>query len=174
MHKAIFLDRDGVINASLVVDGKPYPPSDLKQLEILPGVESALDLFKEKGYLCIVVTNQPDVARGKVSLESVEEINDFLLKSLAIDEFYCCYHDDAECCECRKPKPGAILKAAEKYNIHLDESYMIGDRWRDIEAGENAGCKTVFVDYNYDEKRPINPTYTVSTLLEAARVITGS
>jgi D-glycero-D-manno-heptose 1,7-bisphosphate phosphatase len=173
MRKAVFLDRDGVINSSVVINGKPYPPNKLDQLRILPNVDLAINLFKKSGYLCIVVTNQPDVARGKIGLESVDEINQFLLKHLSLDEFYACYHDDSDNCECRKPKPGSILLAAKKHNISLHQSYMIGDRWRDIEAGENAGCKTVFIDYNYVEKRPANPTYTVSSLLEAAQIITG-
>ena len=174
MNKAIFLDRDGVLNASVVINGKPYPPENLEQLEILPGVKGAIDLFKQHGFLCIIITNQPDVARGKISLSAVEEINKYLLTALALDDCYCCYHDDKECCECRKPKPGSILNAARKYNINLDESYMVGDRWRDIEAGQNAGCRTIFVDNNYDEKHPLNPTYTVKTLLETANLIVGN
>ena len=173
MRRAIFLDRDGVINSSIVIAGKPYAPSNFDQLRILPGVDLALNLFRENDYLSIVVTNQPDVARGKATLDSVEEINQFLFKNLPLDEFYSCYHDDGDGCECRKPKAGLILLASKNHNISLRESYMVGDRWRDIEAGINAGCKTIFIDYDYDEKRPIKPTYTVSSLLEAAHIITG-
>ena len=173
MQKAIFLDRDGVINSSIIVDGKPYPPSNLEELEILPGVEEALSMFRENGYLCVVITNQPDVARGKVSLESVEELNNHLRENLALDDIYSCYHDDKDQCECRKPKPGALLSASHMYNVNLNDSYMIGDRWRDIEAGQNAGCKTIFIDYNYAEKRPIGQTYTTGSLLEAVKLILG-
>jgi len=173
MKKAIFLDRDGVVNSSIVVDGKPYPPRSLDQLEILPGVENALLKFRENGYLCIVITNQPDVARGKVSLQSVEELNQYLLSKLAIDDVYSCYHDDKDQCECRKPKPGAIIDAGQKYDIDLINSYMIGDRWRDVEAGLSAGCKTAFIDYNYNEKRPVGHTYSVESLLDFAKIIFG-
>jgi D-glycero-D-manno-heptose 1,7-bisphosphate phosphatase len=174
MHKAIFLDRDGVINASVVIDGKPHPPENLKQLQILPGVKGAVDLFKQNGFLCIIITNQPDVARGKLSLSTVEEMNDYLVTVLDLDDCFCCYHDDKDCCLCRKPKPGSILNAAQKYNINLNESYMVGDRWRDIEAGQNAGCRTIFIDYHYDEKYPLNPTHTVQTLFEAANLIVNN
>lgn len=173
MQKAVFLDRDGVINASIVVDGKPYPPKSLEELKILPGVEAAIFMLKARGYLCIVITNQPDVARGKVSLESVEQLNRYLSNELRIDDFYSCYHDDKDECECRKPKPGAILDAAKKYEIDLSKSYMVGDRWRDIEAGQRAGCRTVFIDYNYDEKLPVGQTHTATSLLEAAQLILG-
>jgi len=171
MKKAIFLDRDGVINSSAVVDGKPHTPKNLEELKILPGVEAALVMLRESGYLCIVITNQPDVARGKVTMESVEELNNHLRERLAIDDIYACYHDDEDKCECRKPKPGAILGASQMYNINLNESYMIGDRWRDIEAGQSAGCKTVFIDYSYDEKRPVGHTYTAGSLLDAVKLI---
>jgi D-glycero-D-manno-heptose 1,7-bisphosphate phosphatase len=173
MQKAVFLDRDGVINASIVIEGKPYPPKTLKELKILPGVESAISMLKAEGYLCIVITNQPDVSRGKVTLKSVEELNDYLLNKLQLDDIYSCYHDDNDECACRKPKPGSILEAANKYQIDLGESYMIGDRWRDIEAGQRAGCNTIFIDYNYNEKLPLGQNYTVSSLFEAVQLILG-
>jgi D-glycero-D-manno-heptose 1,7-bisphosphate phosphatase len=171
MHKAIFLDRDGVLNCSIVIDGKPSPPKSLEELKLLPGVDLAIKLFKKKGYLCIVITNQPDVARGKIDPATVESINRFLVQTLALDGCYSCYHDDHDNCECRKPKSGSIIKAAQKYSIDLNDSYMIGDRWRDIDAGHNAGCKTIFIDYNYDEKKPVGASYTVKSLLDAAKII---
>ena len=171
MHRAVFLDRDGVINKALVVDGKPYPSHDLNELEIMPGVEQAILRLRNLGYLCIVVTNQPDVARGKTSVESVESINQSLRERLAIHEIISCYHDDLENCDCRKPKPGSLIKAALKYNIDLSKSFMVGDRWRDIEAGHNAGCKTFFIDYQYNEKQPTNPTYRVASLPDAVKII---
>jgi len=171
MLKAVFLDRDGVINKVSVVDGKPYPPRNLDELELIPGVDQAILQLRDRGYFCIVVTNQPDVGRGKVSKETVESINQFLIQHLAIHEIVSCYHDDHENCGCRKPKPGSLLKAALKYNIDLNKSFMVGDRWRDIEAGQNAGCKTFFIDYQYNEKQPQNPTYKVKSLTDAVNII---
>lgn len=171
MNKAIFLDRDGVINQVNFVDGKPYPPKDMSELILLPRVNEALQLLKDAGYLLIVITNQPDVVRGKAKIETVEAINQFLKDSLPIDDIFTCYHDDIEDCNCRKPKPGNILKAANQYNINIPSSFMIGDRWRDIEAGESAGCKTFFINYRYQEKQPKSYDYKVKTLYEAAKII---
>lgn len=171
MNKAIFLDRDGVINQVNLVDGKPYPPKDMSELILLSNVNEALQLLKDAGYLLIVITNQPDVVRGKAKIETVEAINQFLKDSLPIDDIFTCYHDDVEDCNCRKPKPGNILKAADQYNINVSSSFMIGDRWRDVEAGESAGCKTFFIDYRYQEKQPESYDYKVKSLYEAAKII---
>ena len=171
MNKAIFLDRDGVINQVNLVNGKPHPPKDLSELILLPKVPEALQLLKDVGYLLIVITNQPDVVRGKTKIETVEAINQFLKDSLPIDDIFTCYHDDIEDCNCRKPRPGNILQAADQYNINILGSFMIGDRWRDIEAGESAGCKTFFIDYSYQEKQPESYDYKVKSLYEAAKII---
>jgi D-glycero-D-manno-heptose 1,7-bisphosphate phosphatase len=171
MNKAIFLDRDGVINQVNLVDGKPHPPKDISELILLPNVTEALQLLKDAGYFLIVITNQPDVVRGKTKIELVEAINQFLKDSLPIDGIFTCYHDDIEDCNCRKPKPGNILKAADQYNINIPSSFMIGDRWRDIEAGIGAGCKTFFIDYSYQEKQPDSYDYKVKSLYEAAKII---
>jgi len=165
--KAVFLDRDGVLNAATVRDGKPYPPANLEELLILPGVEYATNRLKEEGFLLIVVTNQPDVARGTLQKSTVEQINRSIMSSLPIDEFRTCYHDNLDNCSCRKPKPGAILDAAISRNIDLSQSFMIGDRWRDIEAGKAAGVKTVFIDYGYQERQPQSFDYKASSLLDA-------
>ncbi len=173
MRRAVFLDRDGVINRAWVREGKPYPPPGLAELEILPGVAQALTALREAGFLLIVVTNQPDVARGSMAREAVEEINDYLAAHLPIDEFRTCFHDSDDGCDCRKPLPGALLAAAAMHEIDLGKSYMVGDRWRDTEAGRRAGCKTIFIDYGYDEKQPEFVNYRVSSLMEAADIILG-
>ncbi len=173
MKRAVFLDRDGVINRALVRDGKPYPPANLAELEILPGVSDALHALHDAGYMLIVVTNQPDVARGTTPMAVVEEINNYRANRLPIDEFRTCYHDSDDGCDCRKPLPGALLNAATKHGIDLGESYMVGDRWRDIEAGQRASCKTIFIDYGYDEKQPETLNYRVKSLKEAAQFILG-
>jgi D-glycero-D-manno-heptose 1,7-bisphosphate phosphatase len=169
--RAVFLDRDGVLNRAVVRDNKPYPPSSMHELEILPGVREALLQLKNAGFLLIVVTNQPDVARGTTSKHDVERINQTLGSTLPIDEFRICYHDSSENCTCRKPKPGMLLDAAGKWDIDLARSFVVGDRWRDTEAGEAAGCQTLFIDYGYDEKQPTRVHYRVASLAEAANVI---
>ena len=173
MNRAVFLDRDGVINRTHIRERKPYPPIGLSEIEILPGVAQALLALRKAGFLLIVVTNQPDVARGSTSREAVEEINNHLASRLAIDEIYTCFHDNKDGCDCRKPLPGSLLAAAKKHRIDLKASYMVGDRWRDIEAGQRAGCKTIFIDYMYTEKQPELFDYRVSSLLEASQIILG-
>jgi len=171
LKKAVFLDRDGVINRSVVKDGKPYPPSIIGDVKILPGVPEALEKLREAGFLLICVTNQPDVARGKQNKEAVEAINELLLESLSLDEIIVCYHDDCDECRCRKPLPGMLLDAAKRFSVNLKESFMVGDRWRDIEAGQNAGCRTVLIEYNYEEKPPLPlkpPDVKLGSLSEAA------
>jgi D-glycero-D-manno-heptose 1,7-bisphosphate phosphatase len=171
VRRAVFLDRDGVLNRAVVREGKPYPPASVEELEILPGVASGLAVLRDAGFLLVVVTNQPDVARGTTSREAVERINAALAAQLPIDEFRTCYHDSADACECRKPKPGALIAAAQQHEIDLKKSFMIGDRWRDTEAGNRAGCRTIFVDYGYDEKQPEAVDYRVKSLLEASKLI---
>ena len=165
LKRAVFLDRDGVINRAVVRDRKPYPPASIRELELLPGVADALQRLKRAGYVLVVVTNQPDVARGTTPKEAVSAIHDHLMATLPIDEVRVCYHDDSDGCECRKPKPGLLLQAP-RYD--LGASVMVGDRWRDIEAGQRAGCRaSVLVDYNYDEAG-CRPDQRVASLSEAA------
>ncbi len=125
-------------------------------------------------YLLIVITNQPDVTRGKTKKKSIEKINEYLLSKLPIDLIKTCYHDDKDNCNCRKPKPGAILEAASKYKINLFQSYMIGDRWKDIEAGKLAECKTILINNEYNEINISKPDYIVKTLMEAKNIIIGN
>lgn len=166
--RAVFLDRDGVINAALVRDGKPYPPPSVGQVEILPGVSAALRDLRAAGFDLVVVTNQPDVRRGTQTRETVEAIHDRLRSVLPLDAIYSCFHDDADHCACRKPAPGLLFDAARDRAIDLTASFMVGDRWRDIEAGSAAGCRTVFVDHGYDERRPATFDLRVTSLAEAA------
>lgn len=167
-RRAVFLDRDGVINRSIVREGKPYPPQTMDELEILPGVPEALLRLRDAGYLLIVVTNQPDVARGTQLQGAVEAMHEALKAVLTLDKIFSCYHDNEEACHCRKPAPGMLLDAAAEYDIDLPTSYMVGDRWRDIEAGERAGCTTIFIDYHYDEALTIQPDHVAESLAQAA------
>ncbi len=171
MRKAVFLDRDGVLVRAIVRDGKPYPPASLEELEILPGVAEACTTLHEAGFLLIVVTNQPDVARGIQRREVVEAMNQALRNELPLDDIRVCYHDDADHCPCRKPEPGLLLQPAEDWNIDLSASFVVGDRWKDIEAGRRAGCKTIFVDCGYGERQPDCADHRVSSLIEAAAFV---
>lgn len=169
VRRAVFLDRDGVLNRAVVRDGKPHPPATLDQVQIYPDAPDALALLKQAGYLLIVVTNQPDVARGTQTRETVDSINAAIGAVLPIDEFLVCWHDDPENCNCRKPKPGLVLAAGASRQIDLARSFLIGDRWRDIDCGANAGVRTVLIDRQYRERQPAHqPEYTADSLLSAA------
>ena len=171
MKRAVFLDRDGVINRAIVRHGKPYPPSTLSEFEILPGVERAIRDLRNAGFLVIVATNQPDVATGVQRKEIVEAMHAKLSDAQLCDDIEVCYHIDADRCDCRKPKPGMLLNAARKWQLDLARSFMVGDRWRDIEAGRAAGCYTLFIDYGYREKHPERPDAVIESLEQASRII---
>jgi D-sedoheptulose 7-phosphate isomerase len=168
-NRAVFLDRDGVINRASVREGKPYPPSNVAELEVLPGVPEALQALKKAGYKLLVVTNQPDVARGRQSQQTLDALHKALLSRLPIDDIFVCPHTDEDKCACRKPLPGMLFEAARKHNIDLSASFMVGDRWRDIDAGYNGGCRTILIDYGYSERAPDHvPDLRVASLREAA------
>jgi D-glycero-D-manno-heptose 1,7-bisphosphate phosphatase len=174
-RRAVFLDRDGVINRATVRQGKPYPPAHPSELQILPGVREALCRLQAADFRLIVVTNQPDVARGTQSRETVETMHEMLrLAGLPITAFYVCYHDGPANCDCRKPRPGMLLSATLDHLLDLNHCYIVGDRWRDIEAGQRAGCRAFFVDYAYDEPKPQPPFVRVKSLAEAADRILGT
>jgi D-glycero-D-manno-heptose 1,7-bisphosphate phosphatase len=169
LNRAVFLDRDGVINHNELRDGRPVGPESLAQFVILPGVREAIEAFHAAGYLVIVATNQPDVSR-----ELIEAMHAQLRSTLKVDDIKICFHKEADNCACRKPKPGLLLEAAREREISLSQSWMIGDRWRDIDAGKAAGCRTVLVDYGYpNERRPRDPDIIVHSLIEAVPFVTG-
>jgi D,D-heptose 1,7-bisphosphate phosphatase len=164
-QKAIFLDRDGTINEYVGF------LTDIKEFRLLDGVAEAIRKINASGYLAIVVTNQPIIARGEVSFTELQEIHNKMETLLGaegayIDAIYFCPHHPDKgfegerveykiSCDCRKPKPGMLLKAAEDFNIDLSRSWMVGDGKNDVEAGKNAGCKTVLIgteDYGQDRK----------------------
>jgi D-glycero-D-manno-heptose 1,7-bisphosphate phosphatase len=156
-RRAVFLDRDGVLNRAVIRDGKPYPPQTVAEVEMMPEAPACLAKLKAAGFLLLVVTNQPDVARGTQTRETVESINASLAARMPIDGFYVCYHDSADGCHCRKPKPGLLTDAAAEHSIDLAASFMIGDRYRDVEAAQAAGCFSVWIDYGYAEREPKRP-----------------
>lgn len=171
LSPAVFLDRDGVLNRAFVRNGVPHPPDNVGQIEILPGVPEALAMLAAAGLPRIVVTNQPDVARGTQRREAVEAINRSVSDNLPITAVYTCYHDNADNCDCRKPKPGMLLRAAREHGIDLSASFMVGDRRGDIDAGRAAGCRTVLIDMPYNRGDGCAPQARVADLLEAARWI---
>ncbi len=171
VRPVVYLDRDGVLNRALIRDGKPYPPASVEETEILPDVPEALILLKQSGAQLAVITNQPDVARGTQTRQQVNNINAFLAARLPLDRFEVCFHDESENCDCRKPKPGLIRSAARALDADPKEGFVVGDRWRDIEAGEAAGCRTIWIDRGYAEKTPSNYDYRAESLLGAARWI---
>jgi len=162
-----------VINRALERAGKPYPPTTLAEFEILPEVPAALAKLKAAGYLLIVATNQPDVGRGTLKQDTVESIHTHLLAQLPVDRVEVCYHPGQgfSNCDCRKPKPGMLLRAARELGIDLARSWMVGDRWRDVDCGHAAGCRTIFIDYGYDEKLRQKPDFSARHLGEAADII---
>jgi len=166
---AVFLDRDGVLNRAVLRDGKPLPPPGLHHLEILPGTAFALKELKQHGFPLYVITNQPDVARGNLTRAEVDAMNEKLASELPIDDIFVCYHDDADQCACRKPSPGLLFEARRRHNIDLARSFVVGDRWRDIDAGHAAGCKAILIDYGYRERKAAQPPEAVvHSLREAA------
>jgi D-sedoheptulose 7-phosphate isomerase len=172
VRRAVFLDRDGVLTRAVIRDGKPYPPASLAELELEPDAAEALNRLKQQGLLLLVVTNQPDVARGKQQLSTIEEMHRFLKQHLPLDDIFACYHDDSDRCDCRKPAPGLLLRAASKHGVTLAASYMVGDRWRDIDAGAHAGTRTVWIDRHYAERGPTStPAARVGSAAEAAEWI---
>jgi D-glycero-D-manno-heptose 1,7-bisphosphate phosphatase len=164
---AVFLDRDGVINRAEVRNGVPHPPQNLEDFELLAGAVGAVDRLREAGFAIVIVTNQPDVARGEQRRAVVESMNEVVREALEPDSIMVCYHDEVEDCGCRKPAPGMLLAAAEELSLDLVRSFMVGDRWRDIDAGRRAGCQTVFVDRGYGERQPEAPDAIVADLTEA-------
>lgn len=166
--RAVFLDRDGVLNEAFVECGKPHPPRSSTELRILPGVRASCQRLREMGFLRVVVTNQPDLARGQVDRSTVDAINTTLSTELHLDSIWVCPHDDADGCSCRKPLPGLLQQAAAHHGIDLTTSYMVGDRWRDVGAGRAAGCRTALIFRpEYDEPCVEHPDARVRDLSEA-------
>jgi D-glycero-D-manno-heptose 1,7-bisphosphate phosphatase len=172
LRPAVFLDRDGVVNEALTRNGLPFAPSNLAELRITDGAAEALGGLRNAGYALVVVTNQPDVARGTISRSSIDDIHQHLGDRLPLDAFYACFHDESDACDCRKPRPGLLLQAAGDQHLDLAASYLIGDRWKDIDAGWAAGVVPVFIDFGYRERAPTKaPAVTVSSLKVAAQWI---
>jgi D-glycero-D-manno-heptose 1,7-bisphosphate phosphatase len=170
-RSAVFLDRDGVLNRALVREGKPYAPGKVSDFEILPEAPEGCRRLKSAGFLLIVVTNQPEIARGTQRIETLEEMHALLRARLPVDDIRVCIHDEKDDCTCRKPRAGLLLDAAREWRIDLHQSFMVGDRWKDIDAGHAAGCRTVLIDRGYRESLRTTPDYRVDSLEEAVERI---
>lgn len=174
-RRAVFLDRDGVLNRPTIRDGKPYPPSGVAEFELYEDVAEGCVRLKASGFLLVVITNQPDVGRGTQGRETVEAMHREVRRAVtAIDRIEVCYHAGArygQACECRKPKAGMILRATADLAIDLGASYVIGDRWRDIDCAHAAGCRAIFLDRSYSEPLSEPPDFTVTNFADAVDVI---
>tara|TARA_Y100000389_G_C17467900_1_gene527402 strand:- start:5665 stop:6189 length:525 start_codon:yes stop_codon:yes gene_type:complete len=153
-NKAVFLDRDGVINKPIIINKKPFSPRLLKDFIIIKNVKKSLEIISSKGYFLVVITNQPDANINQKIKKKIIKMNNLVKKKLKIDAIYTCFHLEKNNCRCRKPRIGNILKAQKKFKLDLKKCFFIGDRWKDMEAGETSNCKTVFINYNYNEKKP--------------------
>ena len=172
LKKAVFLDRDGVLNRPNIIDGKPYAPKKVKDFIIYSEVYEVLNNLKNNLYKLIVVTNQKDVGRGITSMKVLNTMHNKLKSFLPIDDIKVCICIDE--CDCYKPNPGMILEAQKEWNIDIEKSYIIGDSWRDIGAGINAGCKTILIDRKYNMPMLYKPDYIVNSLKEAESKILNS
>ena len=175
LRPAVFLDRDGTLNAPFVRNGKPYPPASVAEFSLLDGVRESCERLHAAGYALVVATNQPDVGRGAQAQAVVEAMHARLRELVPqIDLIQVCYHagnDHGQPCECRKPKPRLLLDASERLGLDLARSWMVGDRWRDIDCGTAAGVRTIFIDWGYDEKLRARPDYIVKSFPEATGII---
>lgn len=173
-----FLDRDGVLNRSAVIGGKPHAPRRLEDFRLLPGVAQAVARLKAAGLIVVVVTNQPDIGNGLVDESVVAAMHARLKARVPVDDIRVCPHRQDLGCSCRKPRPGMLLEAARDHGIDLTRSVMVGDRAGDIAAGTAAGCRTVFIDRGYPETRrsptPVAATFRARSLPAALPFLLGS
>jgi D-glycero-D-manno-heptose 1,7-bisphosphate phosphatase len=172
-RSAVFLDRDGTLNKQIIRNGRPYPPEKAEDFELFPDVVEGCARLSLNGFALVVVTNQPDVGRGTQSILAVETMHDILLDLVpSIDRIEVCYDAGKDASvRRRKPEPGMVFDAASELNLDLNSSWIIGDRWRDVDCGKRAGLKTVFIDFNYDEILNSIPDFSVKSFKEAVDVI---
>jgi D-glycero-D-manno-heptose 1,7-bisphosphate phosphatase len=167
MKRAVFLDRDGVLNASQLRNGKPYAPTCVDDFHLMPQARHHLTRLNRAGFLLVVVTNQPDIGAGRVEAATVDAMNRRLAAELPVDDILVCPHTPQDGCDCRKPKPGMLLRAAQRHDCDLAASYMIGDRFGDIAAGNAAGCTSVLIGDGYGEAEQASPAARAADLAAA-------
>jgi D-glycero-D-manno-heptose 1,7-bisphosphate phosphatase len=171
LKKGVFLDRDGVLIETFIKDGKPIAISKISELVILPLVKESIQELVSRNFEVVVVTNQPDVSKGVTSLSQIQLMHNEISDFTGIQHFYMCTHLQSSNCDCRKPRTGLLNQAAQELGLDLSKSFLVGDRWSDIDAGNNANCNCFFIDYGYDEKMPSGNFQAVSSLHEAVSKI---
>jgi D-glycero-D-manno-heptose 1,7-bisphosphate phosphatase len=169
VRRAVFLDRDGVINHVIVRDGKPTSPQSRNEFILIDGATEAIQAFKDAGLTVIIVTNQPDIARKILSPGDLSWMTEKILSETQADEVVVCPHDDDDLCYCRKPKAGMLVESAKKWNIDLTRSFVIGDNWKDVEAGKGAGCTCLLIDAEYN--KDVACHIRVKSLSEATEIV---
>jgi D-glycero-D-manno-heptose 1,7-bisphosphate phosphatase len=169
MNRAVFFDRDGVINKVILRDGKPYSPRKLEEFILNEGIGEAVDRLRGRGFKVFIVSNQPDVTRGEITQSLLDLMTQQIRREISVDEIYICPHDDQQGCLCRKPKPGMLFQAMWEWDINLKTSFLIGDTWKDMEAGRAAGCKTILLDAPYNQN--IRCDFRAKSLSEATDII---
>ena len=177
MNKAIFIDRDGVINHLVSRDGGMYSPRLVTDFQIFPSVPDAIKQIREAGYLVVVVTNQPDISRGLLKPNVLDEMHQLLRAVCQVDAIYVCPHDNSDNCLCRKPLPGMLLQATTDLSIDLNNSWMIGDRATDMQAGNAVGLSNIFIASGQEQRSELIPEKGIVasfiTFLEAIQFISG-
>jgi D-glycero-D-manno-heptose 1,7-bisphosphate phosphatase len=149
MNRAVFLDRDGVLVREIVRNNQAFAPINMAEFAIYPDASAQVERLRHAGFLCIVFTNQPEVGRGLLAQETLDEMHVRLRAEIPLHDVLICPHGRDGICSCRKPLPGMLLDAAGKWDINLAASFVIGDRWRDIDAGLAAGCFSILIDRPY-------------------------
>ena len=170
LNKAVFFDRDGTLIFSKIIKGQPIAFNKLQDIKIIPGIKETISKIKKFGYLCIMITNQPEYERKINTKKNIIEINNFVKKKLKLDSIFVCFSNN-EKNYFRKPNPGMLLLAKDKFNLNLKKSYFIGDRWRDIDAGNKVGCKTILLKYDYEEKINTKPKIQINKISELKKYI---
>jgi D-glycero-D-manno-heptose 1,7-bisphosphate phosphatase len=171
-RKAVFLDRDGVIAVPQFRNGRSFAARTVEEFRLYPEASTSLHKLKWAGFVLAVVTNQPDVGHGLIRRSDVDAMHAIIARELPVDLIKVCFHQQNDLCECRKPKPGMLLEAAAELGLDLAQSFMVGDRASDVEAGRTAGCTTVFIDLGHAaEAAPDAPDYVVGSIAQAADII---
>ena len=170
MKKACFLDRDGILNKSIVIRGKPFAPLSQKEFKIKKNFLPVAKHLKLLNYLLIIITNQPDVKKKKIKRKTVNKFNKELKNFFKLDDIFVCYSNNNNYFR-RKPNPGMIIEAQKKWKIDLKKSYLIGDRKKDIDAGIKSKLKTIYIKSNYNELKPNNFDYMCKNLHQSLKYI---
>ena len=170
-NKCVFFDRDGVINEVVFRDGKPCSPRNINEFRIINGVRETFEAIRNLGYRIVIFTNQPDISRELMTSEELRKMHSIIEEILSPDLILYCPHDDSDDCECRKPRPGMLVKASEDMNINLKLSFVVGDGWKDMAAGKSVGCKTILIDKPYNLE--VECDFRVKDLKEALLVISS-